>query len=165
MWQYIPLQYLMTINHYFNNMKERIFYYDALKAFSILVVIMGHVMMCTFHLQDTMIWKFICVVNMPMFMFVSGLLSGKPNRQGCIKRIRTLLLPTLVVGLIYTYTKRYDIPEFFLNTFHYGYWFCLTLFMYFLFAFLAFKFFEVLKISDTRLKCILLWGGQLRFLR
>lgn len=140
-------------------MKERIFYYDALKAFSIFVVIMGHVLMYSLHETDNILWKFICVVNMAMFMFVSGLLSEKNSLQGCVKRIRTLLLPTLVVGLAYTYIKRHPVPDFFTNLFHYGYWFCFTLFMYYLLIFLVFKFINLIKVTSLIKRCILLWGG------
>ncbi len=145
-------------------MKERIFYYDALKAFSIFVVIMGHVLMYSLHETDNILWKFICVVNMSMFMFVSGLLSGKPNLQGCVKRIRTLLLPTLVVGLTYTYIKGHPVPDFFTNLFHYGYWFCFTLFMYYLLIFLVFKFINLIKVTSLIKRCILLWGGVITLL-
>lgn len=138
-------------------MKERIFYYDVLKAFSIFIVIMGHILFFSFRESDNIIWRFIDVVNMAMFMFVSGLLSGKPSLSGCKAKIRTLLLPTVIVGIIYTFIKGLSIPSFFTNGLHFGYWFCLTLWMYHVLNYLIFKVSDLLRLTGAYQRGVLLW--------
>ncbi len=136
--------------------KKRITYYDALKTFSIFVVIMAHIFLYSFHETDNMVCIFTGAVNMPMFMFVSGLLSGKPSLQGCKKKLRILLLPTIIVGVIYTYIKGLPVPSFFTNSMHFGYWFCFTLWMYHVLYFLTFKLSEFLKLTTALRRSLLL---------
>lgn len=59
----------------------------------------------SFHETNNLIWKFIDVVNMAMFMFISGFFWGTPTAEGILKRLRTLILLTLGVGLCYTLMK------------------------------------------------------------
>lgn len=84
----------------------RLYSFDALKVLSIFMVIVGHVFFYSFHEANNLMWKFIDVVNMPMFMFISGFFSGIPTGRGVLKRLRTLVLPTLMAGMLYTFIKR-----------------------------------------------------------
>lgn len=129
--------------------KKRILYYDALKAVSIFVVIMAHIFLYSFHETNNMICHFTGAVNMAMFMFVSGLLSGRPTLSGCKRKLRSLLLPTIVVGIIYTLIKGIPVLSFFTNSMHFGYWFCFTLWMYHFFYYLMFKLSNLLKLSTV----------------
>lgn len=111
-------------------MQTRLFQYDALKALSIFLVILGHIFIYTFNQGDNTIVSFINVVNMGMFMFISGFFAGIPTFHGLKKRVRTLLLPTITVGLLYTCIKGGgNFESFLFNQIHLGYWFCLTLFL------------------------------------
>lgn len=70
---------------------------------------------------------------MPMFMFISGFFSGIPTAKGVLKRLRTLILPTLMVGMLYTFCKEIEFESFFISSMHNGYWFCFTLFCLYIF--------------------------------
>ncbi|WP_455188122.1 acyltransferase family protein [Bacteroides congonensis] len=109
-------------------MQKRLFQYDALKVFSIFLVILGHVFIYTFHQFDNLIVSFINVVNMGMFMFISGFFAGKPSLLGLRKRIRSLLIPSITVGVLYSFVKRISFESFIVSDLHLGYWFCFTLF-------------------------------------
>lgn len=74
------------------------------------------------------------------------------------------MIPTITVGLVYTFIKELPISNFFTNSSHLGYWFCLTLLMYHIFNFLMFRIITVLKISQPEYRCILLWGGTVALL-
>lgn len=87
------------------NDMTRLYSFDALKVLSIYMVIVGHVLFYSFHEANNLVWQFIDVVNMPMFMFISGFFSGIPTAKGVLKRLRTLILPTLMVGMLYTFCK------------------------------------------------------------
>lgn len=91
----------------------RLYSFDALKVLSIFMVIVGHVFLYSFHETNNLIWQFIDVVNMAMFMFISGFFSGTPTVKGVLKRLRTLILPTLVVGVCYTLIKEEEFESFF----------------------------------------------------
>lgn len=49
-------------------MKERLLYVDTLKAFGIILVVMGHV----FHDSDSIVSHFIYAFHMPLFFLLSG---------------------------------------------------------------------------------------------
>ena len=117
----------------------RLYSFDALKVLSIFMVIVGHVFFYSFHEANNLMWKFIDVVNMPMFMFIGGFFSGIPTGRGVLKRLRTLVLPTLMAGMLYTFIKEQGIESFFTSSMHNGYWFCFTLFCLYIFiGFVAF---------------------------
>ena len=67
-------------------------------------------------------------------MFISGFFSGIPTAKGVLKRLRTLILPTLMVGMLYTFCKEIEFESFFISSMHNGYWFCfyIILSLYFL---------------------------------
>lgn len=111
-------------------MKQRLFAFDALKALSIFLVVMGHVLYFSINSSENLIWQFINVVNMPMFMFISGYFSGSPSAQSIVKRIRTLLLPTFLVGMLFCLCKGISLNSFLTTPMHSGYWFCFTLFCF-----------------------------------
>lgn len=111
----------------------RLYSFDALKVLSIFMVIVGHVFLYSFHEVNNLMWKFIDVANMPMFMFISGFFSGVPTVKGILKRLRTLILPTLMVGMLYTFIKEKELETFFTSSMHNGYWFCFTLFCLYVF--------------------------------
>lgn len=92
----------------------RLYSFDALKVLSIYMVIVGHVLFYSFHEANNLVWQFIDVVNMPMFMFISGFFSGIPTAKGVLKRLRTLILPTLMVGMLYTFCKEIEFESFFI---------------------------------------------------
>ena len=139
----------------------RIYAFDLLKTWSIFLVVVGHVFFFSFHETDNFLWQFIDVVNMPMFMFISGFFSGKASVEGLVKRLRTLLLPTFTVGFLYSSVKGIGIDSLITSSYHNGYWFCFTLFCLYFFYLICEKIANTVSYccekSDKTL--ILLSGG------
>lgn len=55
-------------------MTQRINYIDRMKGFAILMVVLAHVILFSFDMSDSLIFKFCASFEMPLFMFVSAIL-------------------------------------------------------------------------------------------
>lgn len=56
-----------------NIMNGRIGYIDSLKGFSMLMVVMGHIIIfCTLNYENVFV-RHIVLINMPLFFFLNGL--------------------------------------------------------------------------------------------
>lgn len=75
------------------NLQTRIGYIDLLRAFGIIVMIMGHVGF------GDLFDKWIHVFHMPMFFIISGYFYK--SDWLVTRRIRTLLLPYLSIGILH----------------------------------------------------------------
>lgn len=134
---------------------NRLPYIDALRGLAIIIVVFGHVETYGFfNFQGiTPLENFFQAIQMPLFFFISGFVSYKAlpvpdaKKLGSLigKKAVQLLIPALVVGLIYTYTKSgTDITAFITDAAKKGYWFTISLFemmlVYYLVSFVANKF-------------------------
>ena len=123
-------------------MKKRIAYIDNLKAFAILLVVLGHVLQyiyCPLSYKDNSLFTFIYSFHMPLFMFISGytacvsnVVSGNVVGGGgnfVLKRMHQLMLPFFSWTLLMAALK--GSPELFLKVIlkpDYGLWFLWVLF-------------------------------------
>lgn len=57
-------------------MKQRINYIDRMKGMAILLVVMGHLYFFSYGQSDSIVFCFISSFHMPLFMFLSGLVSS-----------------------------------------------------------------------------------------
>lgn len=118
---------------------KRLDYVDAIKGFAILLVVMGHILACSYgnfyealasNAQGTMLWKIIYSFHMPLFMFCSGFVfyksrdffSTKNTFSLLVKRFKGLMIPYTTMGLI----SHILIGRFFI------YWFLYCLFVFYL---------------------------------
>ena len=81
-------------------MKERLLYIDMLKAFGIILVVMGHV----FHDSDSIVSHFIYAFHMPLFFLLSGVFFDY-NKKIALpsllkKRWKSMLKPYLFFYII-----------------------------------------------------------------
>ncbi|WP_288360957.1 acyltransferase family protein [uncultured Bacteroides sp.] len=84
-------------------MKQRINYIDRMKGMAILLVVMGHLYFFSYGQSDSIVFCFISSFHMPLFMFLSGLVSSPSlSLMCCVKKILRLLLPMLFFGLCFT---------------------------------------------------------------
>ena len=115
-------------------MKERILYFDALKGFAILLVVMGHVIAWNFSDRSTLVidsdssdnvrraaivFTWIYSFHMPLFFMVSGYFSYKNHLslgRMMWRRSISYLFPYLTTGFFMLALRGY-----------YGYWFLLSL--------------------------------------
>lgn len=120
---------------------KRIDYIDIAKYVAIFSVVVGHVLAYDLYGFDTA-WKksllmsFIYSYHMPLFMFLSGLVSitaiqKRTVLNDVIKRIRILLVPFIIIGSLYS-LWHYGNLDFFLSRMKFGYWYLWVLFVFYL---------------------------------
>lgn len=77
-------------------MKQRLLYIDNLKGILIILVVLGHCIQATdADFDHNIIFRYIYSFHMPMFMFVSGFVSYKPQMEWRTvrKRFQQLIVP------------------------------------------------------------------------
>ena len=113
----------------------RLPYIDKLKALAMMLVVMGHtIYYCTWHetVHDDAILNIICTFHVPLFFFLSGfVIKEPPSGRKLAERVYRLMLPMLVVGVINAVLIG-KVPEFFVESGHNGYWYLLTLTLFYL---------------------------------
>lgn len=141
----------------------RIEYIDRIKGFTILTVIMGHVLNLSFgHASLSSLFNFICAFHMPLFIFISGyVIKSIPDAKKCVKRTMQYLLPAITIGLIYTLWSSYSVTDFFTHSFKRGYWFLFVLCYYNWFLFIGDK---IVRLNNQLCKELLIGGGILLIL-
>lgn len=121
---------------------KRIGYIDALRGLTMILVVFSHI----YIPNDTPLNMFLINLRMPMFFFISGFLSfrmvqswsGKETISRLGSKVRTMIIPAVTVGLIYTAIYRGELYlNFFTHLTHKGYWFTLALFNMLLFYYIA----------------------------
>lgn len=117
------------------NETKRVKWIDYAKGIGIILMVMGHYQYLNYEVN-----KWIFSFHMPLFFFISGLLTSDRNieyKNYIIKRFRLLLIPFFIFGII-TYIlsffvgKGYPINEFIINILNNrgaGMWFLHTLFL------------------------------------
>lgn len=121
---------------------NRIGYIDALRGLTMILVVFSHI----YIPNDTPLNMFLVNLRMPMFFFISGFLSfrmtqtwsGRETLSRLGSKVRTMIIPAVSVGLIYTAIYRGELYlNFFTHLTHKGYWFTLALFNMLLFYYIA----------------------------
>lgn len=131
----------------------RLLYIDKLKALAMILVVWGHTMyFCIYHEHTETIFdpllSIICTFHVPLFFFLSGVvISTPPDFRKFLGKSRRFLVPMLVVGFINALLIGL-VADFFLNDGHNGYWYLLTLTLFYLLL-LPFRYKERLTTSKT----------------
>lgn len=127
------------------NQEGRIEWIDALKGFTIILVVFSHVELYSLGMRTSAsaLNSFFITFRMPLFFFLSGFVAFRVDKVWTSrqlfcdikKKLRIQLIPMLFFGSIYTLIKNQSISSFFLDTQHHGYWFTLVLLEIFLLYF------------------------------
>lgn len=121
----------------------RIYYIDIAKCFAIISVVVCHVLLMdlySFHdIWNSPLMKFVSSYQMPLFMFLSGLVSMTVHPKNgiirdIIKRIQQLVVPFIIVASIFSLWKDHSLG-FVFDTFKWGYWYLWVLFVYYIFSY------------------------------
>lgn len=123
--------------------KERIQYIDALRGFTMILVVFAHVETFGFFNfeYETFLGRLFQSFIMPLFFFISGFIAYKSDRVWNLHTCWTLtkkkmivqIIPALIIGMIYTYTYlQSDIIKFISDPAKVGYWFTFVLLEMFL---------------------------------
>ena len=126
-------------------MTKRIEYIDALRGFTMLLVVTGHIYsMCFMHElfnEYNMSYNnFFELFLMPLFFFISGFVFYKSDRTWnyitikdlFINKVRILLLSALVFFLLFCSLYQIEIFHSFIDVHKSGYWFTYVLFIFFI---------------------------------
>lgn len=139
-------------------MEKRIEYIDAMRGFTMLLVVYSHVRLFGFHESDTEIVNsfnsIFILIRMPLFFFVSGFLFYKKewNKTDLlsfiIKKAKIQILPALFFMIIYAYIFNYNVITGLFDCYKLGYWFTFTLFSFFITYFIINYFISRLKFKE-----------------
>lgn len=132
-------------------MKHRIEYIDALRGFTMILVVFVHVEMFGIfgHINITPLNTLFQTIHMPLFFFISGIIAYSSTKEwnrkafgvSLWKKCRVLLPPALICGLLYTYlVVQKDVFLFVLNPAKQGYWFTIVLLEMFLIYYIVNQF-------------------------
>ncbi len=139
-----------------NSIKPRLGWLDALRGFTMLLVVTNHVAMKSFGMQIR--WsaalQFFLLFRMPLFFFISGFLAYKASRiwnahtlgELTLKKLRVQIIPTAVFFLLFlamipTTPFIDSLNEALASSMKAGYWFTLVL-LYMLLTFYLFSYVE-----------------------
>ena len=142
--------------------KTRLGWLDALRGFTMLLVVTNHVALKSFGMQIR--WsaalQFFLLFRMPLFFFISGYLAYKASRvwnartlgEMTLKKMRVQLIPTTVFFLIFlamipTTPFIDNLNEALASSMKAGYWFTLVL-LYMLLTYYLFSYIET-KLSSV----------------
>ena len=115
---------------------KRIEYIDALRGFTMVLVVFAHIETYGFDMYlSTIAGRMFSVFRMPTFFFISGFIAYKHRKWDVstwfkmVKmKTRVQVIPTIVFGLIYTYLVcGTTLTTFFTHEAKLGYWFTLVL--------------------------------------
>lgn len=144
---------------------QRVEYIDAMRGFTMLLVIYAHVRFFGYHINDIEVISsfnsFFLLIRMPLFFFVSGFLFYKEKwdriklQKFIIKKAQIQILPSLLFMLIYASIFNYNFIDGLFDYYKLGYWFTFTLFSFFI-AYFIFNYF-LLKIKIKEPYKDILW--------
>lgn len=121
-------------------MGKRVEYLDAMRCFGIVVVVMWHVYY--YGYQNPLLnayEQYFHSFFMPIFFLISGFLSYKTGVSAAIRisgtfvwrKFKALIIPTVAIAMVYIYMSDISLSSWFFNPFKNGYWFPLSLFVFF----------------------------------
>lgn len=132
----------MNGNNNINNLKSgRIEYIDALRGFTMILVVLQHVGAFCWQINGISIHQYLSQIRMPMFFFISGFVLFKTNVIWDTKQIVSffhkkipvqLLSPFLFFSLFVFTSKGSLYDTIILDASKMGYWFTFVLFIYYL---------------------------------
>lgn len=118
---------------------KRIGYIDAMRGFTMILVVFSHVIMFTFQSEPSFSLNSIFMTfRMPLFFFLSGFLMYKPGRfsnnicQFIKQKFIVQIIPTIIFSAIYALIFKWSLGGLWSETAKCGFWFTYTLFFYFL---------------------------------
>lgn len=114
-------------------MYNRIVYLDCLRGIVMLMVVFCHVCVFCLDIKDFFVAHVFGEIMLPSFFFISGWFSPIYLNRGAIqKRLKLMLIPTMVMFLIYTFVYWGNFQQLgccLHNEFKWGYWFTFVLFL------------------------------------
>lgn len=119
--------------------KKRIGYIDALKGFTILLVVAFHFSKGAHISGNFCLHEFLSLFRMPLFFLISGFILYKDNfvwnlsnsYSFIVKKFRVQIITTLIIICVYSLFSQLSIYNILFAQYKEGYWFTISLFMFF----------------------------------
>lgn len=153
---------------------QRINLYDNMKAFAIILVVMGHINEFSLGGANPLWFHFYDSFHMSIFFFVSGLFLfkkfeftedikqvGKKLWFQYYRRFLQLMLPFTIIGMLYCFASSKSIQSIF-NGDELRFWFLPSLAIDILVVYMAYFLFRILNVKNTLVRCFLsvcVWIG------
>jgi fucose 4-O-acetylase-like acetyltransferase len=116
---------------------QRIYYFDSLKGYLIILVVMGHTFNCFPCAESNWLYQLIYAFHMPLFLFISAFLYNRGTYVPglALRRVRQLVLPVLSWAFLEPILLQGHFDGamtlgMILYPGHLGLWFLVTLFVY-----------------------------------
>lgn len=138
--------------------KKRIEYIDALRGFTMLLVVFSHVVLFSFGGSNGFSYNSIFITfRMPLFFTISGFLMYKPHRfvQGkevslfLKNKFRVQIIPTVILTALFSWVFSLSFFNLWMSPTKSGYWFTVALFCYFLLYSIVSFIVERLTLDET----------------
>lgn len=150
-----------------NNSTQRVEYIDAMRGFTMILVVLHHVSLMAFG-RNSAIDEWYVTFFMPLFFFVSGFVMYKSTycwtfKNSVVflkKKICTLLISPFIFFLIYIYIHDKGLLESLMSPTKSGYWFTFMLFNYYVMYIFIQMLLDKLNIRPIKKECILLLFGM-----
>ena len=120
---------------------NRIEYIDALRGFTMILVVLNHVSFYCFGIDNTIpsLHKYLQEIQMPLFFFISGFVLYRPNVNWDSKfiasqfkrKIPVLLISPFIFFCIFIYIHHVPFTQGIYDDTKCGYWFTFVLFYFF----------------------------------
>lgn len=115
-------------------MTQRLGYIDNLKGLAIILVVIGHVVLHCALGKDNWIYQFIYTFHMPLFIFISGLLTKpvqvtKWGGQYILRKVCQIMIPFFVWGVFASVYLDKTYIDYLFDYFKLGYWYLPFLFI------------------------------------
>ena len=130
-------------NHKVQDNSGRIEYIDALRGFTMILVVLQHVVTYCWQIKGMKISvnDYLLLIRMPMFFFISGFVLYKANRVWNIKevfgflkkKIPVQLISPFIFFFIFIHIQNISLYDSITSHNKAGYWFTFILFIYYLF--------------------------------
>lgn len=118
--------------------KKRIEYIDAMRGFTMLLVVFGHVLTHSLrnYSEESVVYCFFERFRMPMFFFISGYIAYKATEYWDFRLFRTILkkkamvqlIPTFIFFSFWGFVHEANLWKSFMNDGTGIFWFCQALF-------------------------------------
>ncbi len=123
---------------------KRVEYFDALRGFAMLLVVIGHILFFSLNIADQHGHDFLFLVfnrqlELPLFFLISGYFAVKFGSQGSDakkllsniwRKFTLLVIPPLIFMITYGYVFGKDFIDMLFQSYKGGFWFTFTLFQF-----------------------------------
>lgn len=146
-------------------MTRRIEYIDAMRGLAMIMVVIGHFFVFSFHYHNALFLNINAALQLPIFFMISGFFAPHMLKESFIKAVWDkfcrLIIPAILMFSIFVWIFDLNFINGLYDPFKYGYWFTFVMFGYTIIYIIVSKFTKVFRLSNKTSTCIHLISGVL----